>query len=703
MAALLAGCETNPRDSGVAALSDRLLAPWQGPYGGVPDFSVMTQAGYFPALRAALREGMADSRAGIARIAANPESPTFANTIEALERNGAALQRAQTYWRVSAGNLASPEFRALQVEMAPELAAFNAEVLQNARLFARVEAVRDGADAAGLSDAQRRLVDGYFDRFARNGATLSGEPARRFADIQQVLARLHAQFANNVLADEEGYVTLLSAAQLGGLPDSVIASARKAAADRGVEGYAITNTRSSMDPFLTYSTERKLRERVWRSFYNRGSNAGDHDNRPLIEQILRLREERVALLGYDSYAAWRLENRMAGTPERAMALLERLWPAARAKVLEEVADMQRLADSAGDAVRIAPWDYRYYAEKVRQQRYDLDSNEVMQYLQLDQLREAMFFVAGELFDLRFTPVAPGSVPVFHPDVRVWEVNRAGSDALVGLWYLDPYARTGKGSGAWATTYRVHSTFDGPKNVLSSNNSNFIKAAPGEPLLLSWDDAETLFHEFGHSLHALVSNVDYPTLNWGVRDYTEFHSQLFERWLLTEPVVSRYLRHHATGEPMPADLVSRLRASKTFNQGFATAEYLVSALLDMRFHTTDSADIDAAEFERATLVELEMPEQIVARHRPAHFGHVFESEGYAAGYYGYIWSDILAADAAEVFEAAPGGYYDPAVAEKMVTELFAPRNAVEPLAAYKRFRGAEPGVEPLLRSRGLLAD
>jgi peptidyl-dipeptidase Dcp len=390
---------------------------------------------------------------------------------------------------------------------------------------------------------------------------------------------------------------------------------------------------------------------------------------------------------------------MAKKPERAMALMESVWPAAIARVKEEVADMQKIADSAGDKITIEPWDYRYYAEKVRQQRFAYDSEAVKQYLNLDQLTEAMFYVAGELFDFKFTALEAGKVPVYHPDVRVWEVTKLSTGAPVGLWYLDPYAREGKRSGAWASSYRSNQTQGRPTSVLSSNNSNFIKAAEGEALLISWDDANTFFHEFGHALHSLSSTVNYNTLNGGVRDYTEFQSQLLERWLFTAPVISKYFRHAKTGEPMPAELVEKLKNSASFNQGFATTEYLASSIIDLKLHMSDPKNLDPDAFERDTLKQLGMPKEVVMRHRTPHFSHVFASEGYAAGYYGYLWAEVLTADAAEAFAQSPGGFYDKKLAKSMVENLFAVRNAVDPADAYRAFRGRDAEIAPLLRDRG----
>ena len=686
-------------DISAAANGNLLLAEWTGPYGGVPAFDRMDLA----YLKAGLEAGMAKQLAEIDAIAENPDPPAFENTIVAMERAGRDLDRVSTYRGIWSANLSSPEFREIQMEMAPKLAEFNTKIIQNQALFDRIRTVYESDEAKTLRPDQQRLLQLVYDRFARNGATLTGEKKKRYAEIDQRLAELYTQFGDNVLADEEGYVTYLMEDQLGGLPESYIRAAAAAAAERGREGdYAVTNTRSSMDPFLTFSDERDLREKVWRTYYSRGDNGDENDNNALIAEILQLRDERVKLLGYENYAAWRLENRMAKTPERAFELLEAVWPAALARVEEEVADMQAIADAEGAegaGITIAPWDYRYYAEKVRKAKYDLDSDEVKQYLQLANLIDAMHFVAGELFNFEFTPVPEGKVPVFHENVNVWEVTDKTSGDPVGLWYLDPFARPGKRSGAWATSYRSHESFDGEIKTLGSNNSNFIKGVPGEPVLISWSDAETLFHEFGHALHYLSSNVAYPTLNSGVRDYTEFQSQLLERWLLTDKVIDNYLLHVETGEPIPDELVEKIRNAATFNQGFETTEYLASAIVDMKYHTTDPTGIDPDAFEREALEELGMPEEIVMRHRSPQFAHVFSGEGYSAGYYSYIWADVLTSDAAEAFAEAPGGFYDKELAKKLVANLFAVRNAVDPADAYRAFRGRDAEIDALMRDRG----
>ena len=643
---------------------------------------------------------MAMNLAEIDAITANTEPATFENTILELEKSGDALGRVFTFYGIWSSNLSSPEFREIQREMAPKLSDFNSKITQNDALFQRVKAVYESEALKSMRPDQQRLVQLTYDGFARNGATLNGPDKARYAAINKRLSELHTKFANNVLHDEENYVTFLTEDQLGGLPDSLVKAAAAAAESKGEPGkYAITNTRSSMSPFLTYSTERDIRQTVWTNYYSRGDNGDEYDNNALIAEILQLRHERVGLLGYDNYAQWRLENRMAVTPERALNLMEAVWPAAIARVAEEVADMQEIADAEGADITIEPWDYRLYAEKVRKAKYDLDSDEVKQYLQLDKLTEAMFYVAGELFNFQFTPVPDGSVPTFHADMGVWEVTDKTSGAHIGLWYLDPFARTGKRSGAWANSYRSHETFNGKKTVLSSNNSNFIKGAPGEPVLVSWDDATTFFHEFGHALHALASNVEYPTLNGGVRDYTEFQSQLLERWLSTDEVINNYLTHYETGEPIPAALVAKIKNASTFNQGFGTTEYLASALVDMRYHTTDPEGIDPDSFEHEALEALGMPSELPMRHRSTHFGHIFSGEGYSAGYYGYMWADVLTADASEAFAEAPGGFYDPGVSAKLVEHLFAPRNAVDPGEAYRAFRGRDADIGALMRDRG----
>ena len=673
-----------------------LMQPYQGPYGGVPAFDKMKLEDLPPALDAAMEINLKE----VETIANNPEPPTFQNTIVEMERSGQELERIFTYWGIWSSNMSSPEFREIQKDYSPKLSAFFSKITQNDKLFARVKAVYESEEMQTLTPEEQRVTLWTYNGFARNGATLTGEAKARYAEINAELAKLHTQFSSNVLADEENYITYITEEQLDGLPESFVRSSASAAEANGQAGkYAITNTRSSMDPFLTYSTNRPLREQVWKTYYSRGDNGDEFDNNALIKQILTLRDERVKLLGYENYAQWRLEDRMAKTPENAMSLMMNVWPAAIARVEQEVADMQAIADAEGANIKIEPWDYRFYAEKVRKAKYDLDSNEVKQYLQLDKLRDAMFYVAGRLFNFSFEAVPEGSVPVFHPDVEVWEVKDKTSGEHIGLWYLDPFARQGKRSGAWATTYRSYTTYDGKKTVLSSNNSNFVKPADGEAALISFDDAETYFHEFGHALHFLSATVKYPTSHAGVRDYTEFQSQLLERWLTTDEVINQFLVHHETGEPIPAELVTKIKNAATFNEGFGTTEYLASAIMDLKYHTTPPDQIDPDAFERDELNKLNMPEEIVMRHRSTQFGHVFSGEGYAAAYYGYMWAEVLTADAAEAFAEAPGGFYDKEVAERMVKHLFSVRNAIDPAEAYRLFRGRDAKVGALMRDRG----
>lgn len=679
-----------------SSFTNTLLKPWEGSYQGTPAFDKMEVADVKPAMLKAMALNLEEIEA----IASNPEPPTFKNTIEEMERSGAPLDRAFAYYGIFSSNMSTPEFREIQTELAPLFSEFQSKISQNELLFKRIKTIYEASQENPLPSDQQRVVELTYQSFAMSGADLDADKKKRYAEINKELSTLYTKFSNNVLHDEENYITYLSKDQLNGLPDAFVKSAARIAQSKGREGeYAVTNTRSSMDPFLTYSTERELRKQVWTNYYSRGDNNDAYDNKEIIAEILKLRKERVGLLGYSNFAAWRLQNRMAKNPENALALMEAVWPAAIARVSEEVTDMQAVAVANGDNITIAPWDYRYYAEKVRKVKYDLDSDEVKQYLQMDKLTDAMHYVAGRLFGFAFSTVPEGSVPVFHEDVKVWEVTHKDTGEHIGLWYLDPYAREGKRSGAWATTYRSYSTFDGKTNVLASNNSNFVKPAPGEALLISWDDATTFFHEFGHALHFFASNVKYPTLNGGVRDYTEFQSQLLERWLATDEVIDRFLVHQETGKPMPETLVKKIKKAATFNQGFATTEYLASALMDMKLHLADPTDLDVGVFERETLAALNMPKELPMRHRTPHFGHVFSGEGYATAYYGYMWADVLTADAAEAFKEAPGGFYDEEMANKLVTYLFAPRNSIDPAQAYLMFRGREANIDALMRARG----
>jgi len=671
-----------------------LIAPWTGAYGGVPCFDAMD----LTVLKEGIVIGIERHLNEIDAITRNPDMATFENTIIAMEQAGHDLQREMCYYWIWNTNLSTPLFRDIQKEIIPLLSQYETNLLQNEALFARIKLIYHHQNK-NLQPNQQRLLEFTYKKYIHNGITIDVFAKQAYAALSKRLAQLYATFSNNLMADEERYVTYLDKNQLGGLSPAFIASAKSAATEHDHDGqYAITNTRSSMAPFLTFSDERALRKKVWHNYYNRGDNGGKRDNNAIIKEILQLRHQRVQLLGYDNYATWQLENRMAKTPHRVMTLLETVWPSALARVDEEVAEMQAIADAMGAKIRIAPWDYRYYGEKVRKAKYDLDSEEVMQYLQLDKLREAMFFVASELFGYQFTPIPQGALPVYHEDVRVWEVTEKATRQHIGLWYLDPYARKGKRSGAWANTYRDHAMLNGVRTVLSSNNSNFIKPAEGEAVLISWDDATTFFHEFGHALHSLSSQTTYPSLNGALRDYVEFQSQLLERWLLTDKVTKTFLIHHQTSRPIPDPLLAKIKKAAKFNQGFATTEYLACALMDMKYHTTDPKNIDPDRFERIMLKKLNMPKEIVMRHRSTQFAHIFSSESYAAGYYGYLWADVLAADATEAFTESPEGFYDKTLCQKLVKHLFAAQNTITPEEAYRAFRGRDATVDALLRSR-----
>ena len=681
------------------AADNPLLRPWAGPFGGVPPFDQASPALLAPALE----EGMALHLQELQAIADNPAPPTFENTIAAMERSGRALDRAATVYYIYGSTLSDDAVQQVERDIEPKLAAFRDRITQNEKLFKRIASVYATRESAGLTPEQQRLTWLVHNNFVRAGAKLDASAKQRLAAINQSLAGLFTRFSQNLLADEsERFLVLQSEADLAGLPESLRAGFAADAERRGQKGkWIVANTRSSVEPFLTYSTRRELREKVWRTFVNRGDNGDARDNNALIGEILQLRAERAGLLGYATHAHWRLEDSMARTPERAMELMEAVWKPAVLRVREEVADMQKLADAESAGIRIEPWDYRYYAEKVRKAKYDLDTNELKPYLQLEKLREGMFYVAGELFGMRFSELAAGTVPVYHPDVRVWRVDDAAGK-LVGLWYFDPYARVGKQSGAWMNAYRNQERFDGAVTTIVSNNSNFVKGKPGEPVLISWDDAVTLFHEFGHALHGLSSNVTYPSVSGTnvARDYVEFPSQLLEHWLPVKEVLDRFAVHYQTGKPIPAELVAKVERAKTFNQGFATVEYLSAALIDMKLHLAARKDsrIDADAFERETLTSLGMPKEIVMRHRTPQFGHVFSGDGYSAGYYSYLWADTLTADAWDAFVESKGAW-DKDVAQRLRDNVFSIGNTRDPADAYRSFRGRDPGIEAWMRKRG----
>jgi len=690
----------NPTDATIARAmkTNPLLAPWQGAHGGVPPWDQGTPERYREGIDVALDARRREYDA----IVADTAAPTFENTLAPMQRAGRLLNRVGSMFAVMNANMTNDDYQALNREMAPKFAAANDEITFNDTLFQRLSAVNAARASSGLTPEQQRLVERTYDSFVRAGAQLSAGQKTRLSQINQELAALFAEFSEKVLADENKWTVLASKDDLAGLPDAVVASAAAAAAERKLPGqWAIVNTRSSVDPFLTFSKRRDLREKVWKLFVNRGDNGDGSDTNATIGKILKLRQERAALLGYPSHAHWRMSDTMAKEPKKAQELMMRVWPHAVARVGEEVADMQAIAGKEGASITIEPWDYRYYAEKVRKAQYDLDQAETKPYFELNNMINAAFWSAEQLYGITFSEIT-GTVPVFHPDVRVWEVKDKASGAYVGLFYGDYFARAGKRSGAWATSYRIREKFDGERTPLSSNNNNFARGAPGEPVLISLDDAETLFHEFGHGLHSLLSDVNYPGLSTTPRDFVEYPSQVNEHWLLTRPVLDKFARHYRTGEPMPQQLVNKIKASEKFNQGFATVEYLAAAIVDMDMHTRANETIDPDAFERDALKRIGMPKEIVLRHRLPHFNHLFSSDAYSAGYYSYLWSEVMDADTWKAFEET-GNPFDPATAQKMRRYILSPGNTTDRAEAFRAFRGRDPDVNALIEVRGFSKD
>jgi len=667
---------------------------WTGPYGGIPAFDKVKVPDFLPSIAQAMAEELAE----IDAIAKTPAPPTFENTIGALERSGRTSTRVLTFYFIWTGTLSTPQMQEVEGKIEPLLAEHGDKILQNPALFQRIEAVYNARASSGLNAEQQRLVWVYWNRFVKAGARLTPAAKARVAEINQTLAGRFTNFSQNLLADETDYVLYLDEGDLAGLPDDLRTAAASAAEARGHKGkWAILNTRSSMDPFLTYSTRRDLREKVWRTYYSRGDNRDQHDNNANIKTILKLRAERAHLLGYPTHAHWRLSDTMAKTPENAMNLMMRVWPSAIARVREEVAEMQAVADAEKAGIKIEAWDYRFYAEKVRAAKYDLDMNEVKAYMQLDKLREGMHWAAGQLYGFSFSEVH--GLPVAHPDIRVWEV-KSTAGAHVGLWYFDPYARPGKRSGAWMNAYREQRKYDGVTTTIVSNNANVVKGTPGEPVLVSWDDGITMFHEFGHALHGLNSDVTYPSLSGTnvSRDYVEFPSQVNEHWLPTPEVLNRFALHYKTGKAIPETLVAKINKAHTFRKGFEVTEYLASALIDMKLHLAGDAEIDPRAFEKDELAKLGMPSELPMRHRTPQFQHIFADDGYSAGYYSYLWSEVLDHDAFEAFEEA-GGPYDKAVAKRLHDKIMSVGNTVDPADQYRAFRGRDPDVKAYLRDKG----
>jgi peptidyl-dipeptidase Dcp len=671
-----------------------LLAEWTAAF-GLPPFGVLKPAQFHPAFDAAL----AAHRAEIDTITADSAPPSFDNTIAALERAGGALDRVASVFFVLAGADTGDAIEAVEREISPLLARHNNAIHLDRALYARIAALYKRRDALGLSPEQARVLDRYHTRFVRAGGALDKPAQDRLAAINERLASLGTQFGQNVLADEKAYALILEEGDLAGLPDFARAAARAAAEERGHKGkYAVTLARSSCETFLQFSSRRDLREKIFQAWIKRGENGGATDNRALIAEMVGLRAERAKLLGFDTFADYRLDDQMAKTPANARKLLDEVWGRARAKAQVERDALQKLIADEGGNFALAPHDWRYYAEKLRKARYDLDEAEIKPYFQLDKMIEAAFETARRLFGLTFTPV---DVPLYHSDARAYDVKDA-SGKHVGLFIGDYFARASKHSGAWMTSLREQEKLAGNITPIIINVCNFSKPAAGEPALLSFDDARTLFHEFGHALHGLLSNVTYPLLAGTAvpSDFVELPSQLYEHWLEVPEILQKYARHAKTGEPMPKALLDRLLATRTFNQGFATVEYTACALVDLDLHgLKDASALDVTEFECRDLERIHMPAEIVMRHRLPNFQHLFSGGGYAAGYYSYMWSEVLDADAFEAFSET-GNAFDPATAKRLRDFIYGAGNLRDPAEAYKAFRGRLPSVDALLKKRGL---
>ncbi len=670
-----------------------LLKKWTGPYDGVPPWDQVTPAQFPQAFQFGIDEMLQEVDA----IANNPAEPTFENTIDAMERSGERLDYVQSIFGVYSSNLSTPEVQAINKEWSPKLSAAYDKINLNAALFKRIERLYERRDQLGLDAKQKRLLTRTYEGFVRRGAKLDDAQKAQLSDYNQQLASAFSDFNSKLLADESTYTPAMEA-DLAGVPADVKDAAAAAAKEAGQAAgtYAIANTRSAVEPVLSFGTNRAFREKVWKAFVQRGDNGNANDTNALIAQIVKLRADRAKLLGYATHADWRMQDTMAKSPAKAMDLMMRVWKPAVARVHQEVADMKPFATKDG-VTTIEPWDYRFYQEKVRKAKYDLSQDEIKPYLALDNLVKGMFWSAEQLYDLKFTENT-GKVPVFNPDVRTFEVSNAKNGEVTGLFYLDTYARQGKRSGAWATTYRSRARLLDDNIVLGSNNNNFTKPSPGKPVLISLIDAETLWHEFGHAIHYYLSDVKYPSLGGSPRDFVEYPSQVNENWLLTRPVLDKFARNYETGEAMPEALVKKIEASETFNQGFATVEYLSSALVDMMLHTQPDGVVDPDKFEREALTKLGMPKEMVMRHRLPQFGHLFSSDSYSAGYYSYLWSETMDADTWEAFEAT-GNPYDRKIADGFRTYLLSTGNETDRAEAYRQFRGRDPNVDALLKRRG----
>ncbi len=670
------------------------FAAWTTP-DGVPPFDRIKPEHF----RQAYDHALAEHETEISAIAADPRPPSFDNTIAAMEGSGRALTRVDNIFHVLAGAHSNEALLEIERDVAPQIARHRNTIHTNEALFRRIDALFKDIATLALTAEQKRVLERYHITFRRAGAGLDPVAKKRLAEIIERLAALGTAFSQNVLADEQAFVlSLRDKAELAGLPDFMREVMKSEAAERGLDGYAVTLSRSSVEPFLQFSARRDLREKAFRAFITRGDNGGPTDNKAIIAETVRLRAERARLLGFADFAHYRLDDAMAKTPDAVRDLLDAVWLHARERALRDRDDLQALLAEEGGNFKLAPWDWRYYAEKLRQRRCDLDEAAIKPYLSLERMIEAVFYTAQRLFGLTFRP--RGDVPVWHPDVRVWEVR--GSDGKpIGLFFGDYFARPSKRSGAWMTSLRDQEKLAGDIHPLIVNVCNFAKAAEGEPTLLSFDDARTLFHEFGHGLHGLLSNVTYPEISGTnvATDFVELPSQLYEHWLEQPDILRRFALHYQTGEAMPEDLLQRLIAARNFNRGFATVEYVACAYVDLDFHSLPPADeVESTSFEATALSRIAMPEEIVMRHRPPHFAHIFSGGGYAAGYYSYMWSEVLDADAFEAFEET-GDIFDPATAKRLHDFVYAAGGARDPAEAYKAFRGRLPSADALLRKRG----
>ncbi|WP_225889878.1 M3 family metallopeptidase [Indioceanicola profundi] len=682
-----------------AESANPLLAEWTTPF-GVPPFSQIEPEHFLPAFEKA----MADHKAEVAAITGNPEAPTFENTIVAMEKSGAALDKvAAVFYNLNSSNT-NDELQAIARELAPKMAKHGNDISMDPKLFARIDAVYQQRDKLKLKPEEVRLLERHRLDFVRSGAQLPKEKQDRLAQIMERLATLSNQFSQNVLADEKDYMLVLeSEKDMEGLPEFVRAAAAQAANERGLDGkHVITLSRSSIEPFLTFSARRDLREKAFKAWIARGDNGDEHDNKEIIKEIVQLRVERANLLGYPTFADYKLEDTMAKTPAAVEELMLKVWEPAKQALAEEQKMLQSAAAAEGQNIEIEPWDWRYYAEKVRKASFDLDQAEIKPYFQLDKMIEAMFYTATRLYGVTFEERK--DIPTYHPDVRAFEVkDKDGKHVAVFL--SDNFARPSKRSGAWMSSYRSQEKLRGDIRPIVVNNNNFSKGKQGEPALLSFDDANTLFHEFGHGLHGMLSDVTYPGQAGTnvLRDFVELPSQINEHWIEQPEVLKKFAVHYKTGEPIPDELLEKILAAQNFNQGFSTVEYLASSLVDLEFHAlTDAKDLDVAQFEKDTLKKIGMPEVMVMRHRSPHFSHIFSGDGYSAGYYSYMWAEVLDADGFEAFKEK-GDIFDPELARKLLENVYSAGGTMDPMEAYIRFRGRAPSVEPLLRNRGFLPD